>query len=89
MIEQVFLAGVPVPDARVLELARRLADAELAATADKLDTALAPGNPGALALDVADREAILRVLEDGPAEFGELRAVLLQEHVWRKRDGLA
>ena len=39
-------------------------------------------------LGVADREAILRVLEDGPDGFSELRAVLLQEHVWRVREGL-
>jgi hypothetical protein len=41
-----------------------------------------------LGLEVADREAILRVLEDGPEEFAELRSVLLQEHVWRVREGL-
>ena len=40
------------------------------------------------ALEVDEREAILRVLEDGPEEFAELRAVLLQEHVWRQREGL-
>ena len=38
-------------------------------------------------LGFADREAILRVLEDGRAEFGELRGVLLTEHVWRQREG--
>jgi hypothetical protein len=36
-----------------------------------------------------DREAILRVLEDCPEELLELRATLLREHVWRKREGLA
>jgi len=41
------------------------------------------------ALEVDEREAILRVLEHGPAEFAELRAVLLEEHVWRQREGLA
>ena len=34
------------------------------------------------------REAILRMLEDCPEELAELRATLLQEHVWRKREGL-
>jgi hypothetical protein len=29
------------------------------------------------------------VLEDCPDEPLELRATLLQEHVWRKREGLA
>ena len=41
-----------------------------------------------VALDVTDREAILRVLEDAPEELLELRATLLQEHVWRQREGL-
>jgi hypothetical protein len=30
----------------------------------------------------------LRVLEDCPDELFELRATLLQEHVWRRREGL-
>ena len=38
--------------------------------------------------DIPDREAILRVLDDCPEELAELRATLLQEHVWRKREGL-
>jgi hypothetical protein len=29
------------------------------------------------------------VLDDPPSGLEELRAVLLQEHVWRQRDGLA
>jgi hypothetical protein len=37
-----------------------------------------------VALDVADREAILRVLEECPDEMLELRATLLQERVWPK-----
>jgi hypothetical protein len=41
-----------------------------------------------VALDIPDREAILRVLEDGPEELLELRATLLQEHVRRQREGL-
>ena len=41
-----------------------------------------------VALDIPDREAILRVLEDCPEELLELRATLLQEHVWRQREGL-
>ena len=36
----------------------------------------------------ATREAILRALEDPPAGLEELRAVQLQEHVGRVRDGL-
>jgi hypothetical protein len=41
-----------------------------------------------LSLDIPDREAILRALEDCPEELLELRATLLQEHVWRRRAGL-
>ncbi len=33
-------------------------------------------------------EAILRVLEDRHEELAQLRATLLQEHVWRKHKGL-
>jgi hypothetical protein len=40
-----------------------------------------------VALDIRDREAILRVLEECPEEMLELRATLLQEHVWRQREG--
>ena len=42
-----------------------------------------------VALDVPDREAILRVLEDCPEDLLELRATLLQEHVWLQCEGLA
>jgi hypothetical protein len=42
-----------------------------------------------LALSITGRESILRVLEDGPAEYAELRATLLKEHEWRVREGLA
>ena len=42
-----------------------------------------------LALDIDDREALLRAMEDWcPPELRKLRAVLLQEHVGRVRDGL-
>ena len=41
-----------------------------------------------VALDIPDREAILRVLEDGPGDILELRATVLQEHVWRQHEGL-
>ena len=42
-----------------------------------------------VALDIIDREAILRVLEECPEELLELRAALLQERVWLQREGLA
>jgi hypothetical protein len=83
-----FLAGIPVPDARVLELARRLSASEFDELADRLEDAWRR-EVKAFALEVDEREASLRVLEDGPEEFGELRGVLLQEHVWRQPEGLS
>ena len=41
-----------------------------------------------LALTIAERETIIRALDDPPPGLEELRAVLLREHVGRVRDGL-
>jgi hypothetical protein len=41
-----------------------------------------------VALSIADREAILRVLDEPPEVLAELRGVLLAEHEGRVRDGL-
>jgi hypothetical protein len=41
-----------------------------------------------LALTIAERETIIRALDDPPTGLEELRAVLLREHVGRVRDGL-
>jgi hypothetical protein len=68
IIEQVFLAGLQVPDARVLELARRLTVAGFYDLGDRLEDAWRR-DVKVLGLDVADREAILRVLEDGACSF--------------------
>ena len=57
-------------------------------TADTLEGAIATHQP-AVALTMPDRMAILDVLLDAPPGLQELRAVLLAEHVGRKRDGLA
>jgi hypothetical protein len=43
----------------------------------------------AVGLTIPDRQAILRVLEDCPESLAELRGVLLREHEWRMREGLA
>ena len=40
------------------------------------------------ALDIPERETIIRALADPPAGLEELRATLVQEHVGRVRDGL-
>jgi hypothetical protein len=41
-----------------------------------------------LALEIDERETILVALEDPPEGLAELRAVLLQEHAWRAKEGL-
>jgi hypothetical protein len=95
-VEVVTLAGLSVPPASVAELVRRLRDADLAATAEMLESALATGEsmPGAsspdrFALIVADREALLCVLDEQcPEELTELRSVLRADHESRVRRGL-
>jgi hypothetical protein len=81
----VFLAGLPVRDELILELARLVDDPDLA---DRLERAYGD-RIRILALDIPERETIIRALEDPPAGLEELRAVLLQEHVGRVHDGLA
>ena len=82
-----FLAGIPVEDRLVLTLARRLRDVGLDDTAERLETGY-ERETVVLALDIPQREALLRVLEDGPDEFAELRGVLVKEQAWRVREGL-
>ncbi len=79
--------GIPVADKAVLRLAASLREAELIDTAERLERAY-DREARIVALDATDREAILRVLEDCPDELLELRATLLQEQVWREREGL-
>jgi hypothetical protein len=80
----VFLAGLPIPDRLVLDLARMVDDEELET---RLRSALAH-DVKVLALESDERETILAALDDPPAGLEELRAVLLQEHVWRQAEGL-
>jgi hypothetical protein len=84
MIERVFVAGIPVRDALILELARLVDDPSLA---DRLENAYGH-DVKVLALDIPERETILVALDDPPPGLEELRAVLLQEHVWRAKEGL-
>jgi hypothetical protein len=72
------LAGVRVSNADVLDLARTLSDAGFDDTADVLTVAWEAGQ-ALVALTIADRNCILRVLEEPPVGLAELRAVLLQE----------
>ena len=83
----IYLAGIPIPARLVLELARVLRDTELVDTAERFEGAY-DRQARIVALEVSDRVGILRALEDPPAGLEELRAVQLQEHVGRVRDGL-
>ena len=81
------LAGVSVREENVAALARLLFAAGFEDTGDVLLVGL-DAEQDLLALSVADREAILRVLDDPPIGLAELRGVLLREHEWRVREGL-
>ena len=67
-----WLAGIPVADKTVLQLAASLREAELVDTAERLERAY-DREARIVALDVTDREAILRVLEECPDGLLELR----------------
>jgi hypothetical protein len=41
-----------------------------------------------VALTIDERAIILAALEDPPDGLAELRAVLVNEHEWRRREGL-
>ena len=80
------LAGIPVRDQDVLELAGNLRDAGFDDVGERLEDAYAETK--VLALTIADREATLRTLDDPPQGVAELRGVLVREHEWRAREGL-
>jgi hypothetical protein len=81
------LAGFAVSDEDVLELAGLLQSAGYDETADRLTYALKWGDE-LVGLRIADRLAILDVLDDAPDGLAELRDVLTSEHRWRVRHGL-
>lgn len=81
-----FLAGLPIPGHLVLELARLIGDDD-PELAERLEDAYGR-DVKVLGLDIPEREMILRALDDPPDGLTELRATLLQEHVWRRREGL-
>jgi hypothetical protein len=78
-VHRMFLAGIPVRAELILELARLVDDEELA---NKLERAYARE------VKVLAPETIIQALDDPPVGLKELRAVLLQEHAWRQRQGL-
>ena len=81
-----YLAGLPIPGTDVLELARLIDDQALA---ERLETVYGNG-ARILALEIQERESIVRALDDPPTKaLAERRAVLLQEHVARVRGEMA
>jgi hypothetical protein len=87
-LDSMQLAGIPIRDQDVLELADLLRAGGFEDVAHKLDHALLMETV-VLALTVTDRESILRALDDPPSDaLAELRGVLLAEHEWRMREGL-
>ena len=82
------LAGVPVPEAAVLELARLARGASFDGTAERLEDAWHLETK-VLALTVGEREEILRALEESPDGFAELRGALVRDREWRQRIGLS
>jgi hypothetical protein len=71
----------------IVSMVERLRNAGFDDTATRLDDAY-DREARIVALTVPDREAILRALEDCPDGLGELRATLVKEHEWRRREGL-
>jgi hypothetical protein len=79
-----FLAGIPIRDELVLEVARLVADPELAA---KLERAV-DRDVSVLALTVDERHAILAALGPHPPPgLRDLRATLAQQLAWRGVSG--
>ncbi len=78
------VGGVPI-DERLLRELTRVVDRNLA---QRLDTALLD-RAKVLGLTVAEREAILKALENSPPVLEELRAILLQDPRWRVSERLA
>ncbi len=81
------LAGLPVPDGAVHELAHPIREAGADDLADRLEQALET-EVKLLALTTAERTVMLSALEDPPQELAELRSVLLADHQWRQSEGL-
>jgi hypothetical protein len=79
------LAAFGIPTTTFGELARLVDES----TRGVLERALALGTV-VVAPTIEDRERLLWVLDDARTDaLAELRAVLVKEHEWRRREGLA
>jgi len=81
------LAGLPVPDDAIEELAALVRIAGAVELANRLEQAL-DDKVKLLALSLDDRALMLSAFEDPPQELAEVRAVLLADHQWRRSEGL-
>jgi hypothetical protein len=81
------LAGIEVEDEAVELLGRLLPEDYYHHGGEKLEHAL-EGGVEALWLTIAERNAILDVLDDPPFDLVPLRDVLFNEYVWRVQNGL-
>lgn len=81
------LAGLPVSNDATSELAILVRTTGGDELADRLERAL-NHDVKLLALTIPERTIILSALEDPPQPLAELRAVLLNEHEWRVREGV-
>jgi hypothetical protein len=77
------LAGVPLRDEIVLELARLVDDYDLDSILEDAYGRVVK----VFALTITERETIIRALVDCPDELTELRALLVAEFVARNREG--
>lgn len=81
------VAGIQVPRAGMIEVAHRLVLGGEIETASRVLQGLVNGKR--IELDMSERGAVLRSLDDPPSGLEGLRAVLLQEVVRWTREGLA
>jgi hypothetical protein len=81
------LAGVDLSDETLLALVALLRADHYGHVADKLDDALVD-DVADVGLTNKDRNAILDVLDDPPAELERLRGVLYTEYAWRVQSGI-
>jgi hypothetical protein len=81
----IFLAGIPIRDELVLEVAKLVSDPELVA---KLERAV-ERDVSVLALTLEERMTIVASLgEHPPPGLGDLRTALHQQLEWRRAAGL-
>jgi hypothetical protein len=82
-----WLAGIPVAD-KPSSASPPASAKPSSSTPPNYSKAPTTAKPGSSRSTLPTGRAILRVLEECPEEMLELRATLLQEHVWRQREGL-